>query len=100
MTRERYTPPEIQIEGVEDGWVSYTLICQRCGGYETTVKGDGSIMSMVHCAACGTWLGRVAALNAHAAIKAADEGFDVNRRDYTSGGRFCQGIPARPPRRP
>lgn len=89
MTREPYVSPVLQIDGVSDGRVLYTVICQRCGGYETTLKGDGSpLRTMVHCGACGTWLGRLAALNAHAATQAQQAGLECDRADYLPGGRF------------
>lgn len=88
MGDRRYVPPEIEVLGVEDGLVRYALVCQACGGCEATLKGDGSVMSMLHCAACGEWLGRIAALNVHAALQALGEGYEIDGRDYAPGGRF------------
>ena len=93
--REAYVPPEITVTGVVDGLVTYELVCQKCGGYESFATGDGSPMSMVHCAACRTWLGRLAALNIHAAAMALALGYEIDRADYLPGGRFAANVPAR-----
>lgn len=95
----RYVPPEIQVEGVDDGLVRYSLVCLQCGGFEQAQNGDGSVMDMIHCAACGAWLGRLAALNVHAALKARELGHVIDAHDYTEGGRFAQGLTVARPRR-
>lgn len=72
----------MEVRGVEAGEVIYSLTCLECGGFEQRRRGDGSNMDMVYCAACSAWLGRLTALNVKAAMRAKEEGHEIDVRRY------------------
>lgn len=65
-----------------DNEVQYSLTCLECGGFEQVHRGADGIMAMVHCSACGVWIGRLSALRYKAAVKARDQGFPIDLRPY------------------
>lgn len=74
---------QVTIVGVTAGEVEYAITCLECGGYEQKARGQPGVMGMIHCAACGVWFGRKAALDFRAAMQAKGEGFDIDPRRYT-----------------
>lgn len=72
----------ITIVAVVGNDVEFTVTCLECGGYEQTLRGDGSLMSMVHCSACGVWLGRLSAVRVQAARIAQGQGHPIDLRAY------------------
>lgn len=74
----RMVKSEITIIKVVDGKVDFDLSCLDCGGVEQEMRGDPGMMAMLYCKACGGWIGRVAALYAHACMKAKTMGYEVD----------------------
>lgn len=72
----------IEILDVVDNEVQYSLTCLECGGFEQVHRGADGIMAMVHCSACGVWIGRRSALRYKAAVKARDAGFPIDLKPY------------------
>lgn len=77
----RHVKAAIEILAVIDNLPRFNLTCTDCGSYEQVRRGTGSIMDMVHCAGCNAWHGRLSAITAHAIAQAADEGFEIDKRN-------------------
>lgn len=69
---------EVALLGIEDDQLRFHTICLDCGGYEMNLRGAAGDMVMVHCAACGVWFARLAALKVDAISEARRAGYDIS----------------------